>query len=198
MEKSEIQDVTGSNLVVILKASPRAGSNSSRLAEELAAGAKSAGGTVKEFSLHTMDLRACDGCDACQNPQGSGCVIDDDMQLIYPFLRQATAIVLATPVYWFTFTAQLKLAIDRFYALESLDGHGLKGKSMVLVLTYGDIDPYISGAVNAIRTFEDMCRYTGSPVAGILYGTASEPGEMDSRTELLAQAHALGVKLVQA
>ena len=197
MEKTGNQDGSGSKLVVILKASPRAGSNSSRLAEELAAGALSAGGTVKEFSLHAMDLRACDGCDACQNPQGSGCVIDDDMQLIYPFLKKAAAIVLATPVYWFTFTAQLKLAIDRFYALESPDGHGLKGKAMVLVLTYGDIDPYISGAVNAIRTFEDMCRYTGSPVAGILYGSASEPGEMDSKTELLAQARALGAKLVQ-
>jgi len=184
-------------MVAILKASPRAGSNSSRLADELAAGALQAGGAVKEFRLHAMDLRTCDGCDACQNPQGSGCVIDDDMQLIYPFLKQATAIVLATPVYWFTFTAQLKLAIDRFYALESPDGHGLKGKAMVLVLTYGDIDPYISGAVNAIRTFEDMCRYTGSPVAGILYGSASEPGEMDSKTELLAQARALGAKLVQ-
>jgi multimeric flavodoxin WrbA len=197
MEKSEIQDATGSNLVVILKASPRAGSNSSRLAEEVAAGVLSAGGTVKEFSLHAMDLRACDGCDACQKPQGSGCVIDDDMQLIYPFLRQAAAIVLATPVYWFTFTAQLKLAIDRFYAFESPEGHGLKGKAMVLVLTYGDVDPYTSGAVNAIRTFEDMCRYTGSPVAGILYGSASEPGEMDSKTELLAQARTLGAKLAQ-
>ncbi len=198
MEKSEIQDGMGSNLVVILKASPRAGSNSGRLAEELAAGARSAGGTVKEFSLHTMDLHACDGCDACQNPQGSGCVVDDDMQLIYPFLKQASVIVLATPVYWFTFSAQLKLAIDRFYALESPDGHGLKGKAMVLVLTYGDSDPYTSGAVNAIRTFEDMCRYTGSPVSGILYGTATEPGEMDSRAELLARARALGVKLVKA
>lgn len=197
MEKTGIQDGTESSLVVILKASPRAGSNSSRLADELAAGAREKGGVVKEFTLRSMDLRVCDGCDACQNPQGSGCVIDDDMQLIYPFLKEATAIVLATPVYWFTFTAQLKLAIDRFYALESPDGHGLKGKDMVLVLTYGDIDPYISGAVNAIRTFEDMCRYTGSPVAGILYGSASEPGEMDSRTELLAQARALGAKLVQ-
>jgi multimeric flavodoxin WrbA len=197
MEKTGIQDDTGSKMVVILKSSPRAGSNSSRLAEELAAGALQAGGAVKEFSLHAMDLHACDGCDACQNPQGSGCVIDDDMQLIYPFLKQASAIVLTTPVYWFTFSAQLKLAIDRFYALESPDGHGLKGKAMVLILTYGDIDPYISGAVNAIRTFEDMCRYTGSPVAGILYGSASEPGEMNSRTELLAQARALGAKLVQ-
>ncbi len=119
MEKTEIQDGTSTNMIVILKASPRAGSNSSRLAEELAAGARQAGGSVKEFGLHGMDLRACDGCDSCQHPQGSGCVIDDDMQLIYPFLKQASAIVLATPVYWFTFSAQLKLAIDRFYALES-------------------------------------------------------------------------------
>lgn len=198
MEKTEIQDGTSTDMIVILKASPRAGSNSSRLAEELAASARQAGGSVKEFGLHGMDLRACDGCDSCQHPQGSGCVIDDDMQLIYPFLKLASALVLATPVYWFTFSAQLKLAIDRFYALESPGGHGLKGKDMVLVLTYGDDDPYTSGAVNAIRSFQDMCRYTGSPVAGILYGTASAQGEMESQTELLAQARALGAKLAGA
>ncbi len=69
---------------------------------------------------------------------------------------------------------------------------------MVLVLAYGDDDPYTSGAVNAIRSFQDMCRYTGSPVAGILYGTASAQGEMESQTELLAQARALGAKLAGA
>lgn len=184
--------------IVILKASPRAGSNSSILADALARGAEEAGGEVKEFLLHRMDIRACDGCDACQGAQANGCVIDDDMQLIYPWIEKAGAIVLATPVYWFTISAQLKLAIDRLYALESPGGSALKGKAMALLMAYGDSDPYTAGAVNAIHTFEDMCRYTGCPVAGVLYGTASGEGEMAANTELLAKARLLGVKLAAA
>jgi multimeric flavodoxin WrbA len=197
MDKSINQDNNGHRLVVILKASPRVKSNSSLLAEELAAGVKEGGSEVKTFSLREMDIHPCDGCDACQEKPGSGCVVDDDMQLIYPFLLKASAVVLATPVYWFTFSAQLKLAVDRFYALELPGGHGLKGKSMVLLMAYGDIDPYASGAVNAIHTFEDMCRYTGSPVAGVLYGTASAQGEIAANTDLLAKARKLGVMLAQ-
>jgi multimeric flavodoxin WrbA len=197
MNKSINQDSTTPRLVVILKASPRAKSNSSLLADELALGVKDDSAEVKAFSLCEMDIHPCDGCDGCHQTPGSGCVVDDDMQLIYPFLLRASAVVLATPVYWFTFSAQLKLAVDRFYALDSPDGHGLKGKSMALLMAYGDIDPYTSGAVNAIHTFEDMCRYTGSPVAGILYGTASAQGEMAANTDLLEKAHKLGVKLAQ-
>lgn len=143
-----------------------------------------------------MDIRPCRGCDGCKKPAAKGCVIHDDMQLIYPFLNKASAIVLATPIYWFTFSAQLKLAIDRFYALESPQGHGLKGKPMALIVVYGDDDLHTSGAMNAIHAFEDMCRYTASPMAGVLYGSASEKGEMETNTELLAQARALGQKLV--
>jgi len=68
---------------------------------------------------------------------------------------------------------------------------------MALLMAYGDIDPYTAGAVNAIHTFEDMCRYTGSPVAGVLYGTASAQGEMTANTDLLVKARKLGVKLAQ-
>jgi len=197
MDKTKNQDSTDPRLVVILKASPRARSNSNLLADELAAGVKDAGAQVKAFTLRDMDIHPCDGCDACQENPGSGCVVDDDMQLIYPSLLKASAIVLATPVYWFTFSAQLKLAVDRFYALDSPGGHGLKGKSMALLMAYGDIDPYTAGAVNAIHTFEDMCRYTGSPVAGVLYGTASAQGEMAANTELLVKARKLGIKLAE-
>ena len=186
---------TTNKMAVILKASPRKRSNSSLLADELAAGFRETGGETKDFPLQEMNIQPCNGCDACQGPKAKGCTVKDDMQLIYPVIRQASVVVLATPVYWFTFSAQLKVAIDRFYALESPQGHGLKGKTMVLLMVYGDVDPYTAGAVNAIHTFEDMCRYTGSPVGGILYGSASERGEIASNKDLLAKTRNLGIKL---
>jgi multimeric flavodoxin WrbA len=180
--------------VLILKGSPREKGNSSVLADQVAAGAKSTGAEVESFYLHSMDIRPCDACDVCTET-GNGCIIEDDMQLLYPKLRQADAIVIASPVYWFTLSAQTKLCIDRWYALESPAGNALTGKQFGLVLTYGDTDPYTSGGINAIRTVQDMCRYLRASIVGIVYGTASKPGEIQNQPDLMNRAYKLGQRL---
>jgi len=119
----------------------------------------------------------------------------DDMQMLYPKLRDAEAILIASPIYWFTISAQTKLFIDRWYALESTQGNALKGKQFGILLTYGDTDPYSSGAINAIRTFQDMMRYIKADIGGIVYGTASNEGDVLSQPELMERAYKLGQKL---
>jgi multimeric flavodoxin WrbA len=117
------------------------------------------------------------------------------MQLIYPSLRDADAIVIASPIYWFTVSAQVKLCIDRWYALEGGGSGALAGKEFGLVLTYGDSDPYTSGAVNAIRMFQDICRYERASIAGLVYASASAAGEIETQPEILQRAYALGQRL---
>jgi multimeric flavodoxin WrbA len=119
----------------------------------------------------------------------------DDMQMFYPKLRVADAIVIASPIYWFTMSAQTKIFIDRWYALESTQGSALKGKQFGIILTYGDSDPYNSGAINAIRTFQDITRYLGGDILGIVYGTGLDIGEINKNPELLESAYKLGQKL---
>jgi multimeric flavodoxin WrbA len=53
-----------------------------------------------------MDIRPCDGCEFCQ--ETGVCVVKDDMQKLYPLIQAADALVLASPIYWFTYNAQLK------------------------------------------------------------------------------------------
>ena len=77
------------------------------------------------------------------------------MAPLYSKLRQAEAIVIATPVYWFTVSAQTKLFMDRWYAMGGDEGYPFKGKKFGIILTYADEDPFRSGAVNALRTFQD-------------------------------------------
>jgi multimeric flavodoxin WrbA len=179
--------------VLILKGSPRKRGNSSTLADRVAAGASEAGAAVESFDLHGMDIRPCDSCDFCQ---GSGeCVLNDDMQLLYPKLREADAIVIASPIYWFMVSAQVKECIDRWYALEGAGEAALAGKEFGIVLTYGDSDPYSSGAVNAIRMLQDIARYEKAAIAGLVYGSANDPGEIASQTELMQRAYALGQRL---
>jgi len=179
--------------VLIFKGSPREKGNSSILAEKAAEGAKAAGAEVESFTLHNMHIRPCDACDTCQ--ETGVCVLMDDMQTLYPKLREAEAILIASPIYWFTISAQTKLFIDRWYALESTQGNALKGKQFGILLTYGDTDPYSSGAINAIRTFQDMMRYLGADIGGIVYGTASNEGDVLSQPKLMERAFMLGKKL---
>jgi multimeric flavodoxin WrbA len=179
--------------ILILKGSPRKQGNSAVLADRVAAGAGEAGAVVESFDLHDLDIRPCDSCDFCQ---GSGeCVINDDMQLLYPKLAEADAIVIASPIYWFTISAQTKLCIDRWYALEGGAGHALAGKEIGIVLAYGDTDPFTSGAINAIRMFQDIFRYERAEIAGVVYGSASQPGEIAGQPELMQRAYALGQRL---
>jgi multimeric flavodoxin WrbA len=179
--------------ILILKGSPRKKGNSATLAGQVAAGAGEAGAIVESFDLHDMDIRPCDGCDFCQ---GSGeCVIADDMQTLYPKLREADGIVIASPIYWFTVSAQVKALLDRWYALEGAEEHALAGKEFGVVLVYGDSDPFSSGAVNAIRMFQDIFRYEQATIAGFVYGSASQPGEIAAQAELMQRAYALGQRL---
>ena len=179
--------------ILVFKGSPRENGNSSCLADQAAEGARAAGAEVEVFTLHRLDIRPCDACDTCQ--ETGVCVLKDDMQLLYPKLTEADAIVIASPIYWFTLSAQTKLFIDRWYGLESPRGNPLKGKQFGILLTYGDSDPYSSGAINAIRTFQDMFRYLGANLRGLVYGTAMDVGDVEKQPELMERAYKLGQKL---
>ena len=181
--------------IVIVKGSPRHEGNSAILAEQVAEGARSAGAHVESFYLHHMDIHPCDACDACQSEPYRGCIIGDDMQVLYPKLLDADAIVIASPVYWFTVSAQTKLFMDRCYALVDKEGYALREKRFAIVMTYGDTDPFSSGAVNALRTFQDGLRYIGAQIAGLVYASASAAGEIRSDTAAMARAYELGKRL---
>jgi multimeric flavodoxin WrbA len=181
--------------VLIVMGSPRMKGNSIALAHRVADGATDEGAEVESFYLHKMKIKPCTACDVCQSDIAKDCNIKDDMQQLYPKLRQADALVIACPIYWFTVNAQTKLFIDRLYGLGSPQGHSLKGKRIGIVLTYGDKDPFASGAVNAIRTFQDSFRYIGSRIVGMVYGSANEPGEIKANHALMEEAYMLGKRL---
>ncbi len=183
-----------SRKLLILKGSPRERGNSAALADRAAAGAMEGGAQVETVYLHGLDIRPCDGCDLCKE-NGEFCVIDDDMQSIYPKLLGMDALLLASPIYWFAYSAQLKLCIDRWYGLWNFNPDFFKDKPAGILLTYGDTDPYTSGAINAINTFEAMFRFLHAPILGVVYGSASDPGDAEKPPELMERAYQLGQRL---
>jgi len=182
--------------VVILLGSPRKEGNSTILAGEIAAGAQAAGAEVKSFYLHGMKIAPCSACEACHRPGAKGCVQADDMQQIYPALLAADAVVYACPIYWFNVSAQLKLAMDRSYALVGEKGYRLAGKKIGLAFSYGGEDPFDSGCTNAIRAFQDAFRFVGAEIVGMVYASASAPGDVRTNKKVMDEAADLGRKLV--
>ena len=175
--------------------SPRTDGNSTLLANAIADGARAVDAQVETVHLSALTIRPCTACDSCQGADDQFCVIRDDMRTLYPKIVAADALIYASPVYWFTVSAQLKLFMDRCYALGGPGGYALKGKRMAVALTYGDADPFRSGAVNALRTFQDAFAYVGAEFVGSVYTTGLVPGDVLKKKKLLKEAFTLGKTL---
>ena len=113
--------------IVILNGSPRKGGNTSALVEKFTKGAEDAGNTVTEFFLDHMDIHGCKGCFGGHSSRECPCVQKDDMMQIYPAVRECDVVVLATPLYYWNMSGQIRTAIDRLFALEEGDGNLLRG-----------------------------------------------------------------------
>jgi multimeric flavodoxin WrbA len=118
------------------------------------------------------------------------------MQDIYLKLIEADAWVIASPVYWFNMSAQTKIFMDRCFALPAYQSDPFKDKRIAIAMTYGDEDPFGSGCVNALRTFQDAFRYTESNIIGMVYGSAMDAGQIQSNKKVMEEASVLGKILV--
>jgi len=184
--------------ILALFGSPRKKGNSTLLANHIILGAESRGAIIESIYLNGLNIKPCQGCYACQEEDSKGCAVDDDMQGIYPKITEADALIIASPVYWFTMSAQTKIFMDRCIATYNEDPgkSQLHGKKIAIAMTFGDKDAFSSGCVNALRTFQDAYNFVGADIAGMVYGSAEEPGEIAADTELMKDAEALGKKLV--
>ncbi len=171
--------------IVVLSGSPRKGANTDRLAAAFVEGAEAAGNRVSLFRVADMKIGGCLGCGRCFREAGV-CVQKDDMLPILDALRKADVLVLATPVYYFGPTAQLKLAIDRTYALLK---EGTPVKRAVFLITCG-ASP--EAAKSTLSMFRQICEFQGVEEAGYIVAPGlHEPGQIEAYYEL-HQAREMG------
>jgi multimeric flavodoxin WrbA len=97
--------------ILAISASPRKGGNSDVLCDQFLKGAGEAGHETEKISLSDKRLNPCTGCYGCGKT--NACVIQDDMAEILQKLIEADVVVLATPVYFYSMDAQMKMMIDR-------------------------------------------------------------------------------------
>ncbi len=116
--------------IVILTGSPRKCGNTDTLAQAFADGAK-LNNEVEIISVTDYKVNSCIGCNSCFSRENNECFQQDDMQYIYPKLADADMIAVASPVYFYGISAQLKAVIDR---LHTPMRNNFKVKKSVLLL----------------------------------------------------------------
>ena len=183
--------------LVVLNGSPRPMGNSAFLAGKAIAAADGTGASSTRFDVAHLSIAPCKGCDACRRNPERGCAIKDDMGGIVEELQAADALLIATPVYWFSLGAQIKACIDRLYAPWNADNAFMKGKRIGAALVYGDADLYRSGGINAVSTIEHMCRVLDAELRGFAYGTANGPGDAAKNTSLVTEVEELARSLLR-
>ncbi|MBW2028616.1 MAG: flavodoxin family protein [Deltaproteobacteria bacterium] len=97
--------------------SPRKGGNTDQLLDRALEGATQAGAEVSKVYVRDLKMEGCRECGGCDKT--GRCVVQDDMQKIYPLLQEAGVIVLSSPIFFYGLSSQAKALIDRCQALWS-------------------------------------------------------------------------------
>ncbi|MFA6224699.1 MAG: flavodoxin family protein [Methanoregula sp.] len=98
--------------VIGLLGSPLSDGNAAKLLDRALKGAEDAGCTVEKIEVASFDFQACMEMMFCKDHDT--CIMDDDMQQIYPKFKDMAGLIIATPVMTLGIPGRLKSLMDRF------------------------------------------------------------------------------------
>lgn len=180
-----------SKKIIVLNGSPRKKGNTSALIEAFTKGAKASGNIVTEFFLDEMCIHGCKGCfGGGKNPE-SPCIQKDDMDKIYPVYKEADIIVLATPLYYWTISGQLKTAFDRLFAVAECDPNYRNPKKECVLLMAAEGH----GFEETLYWYERLEKHLGwKSIGTVLCGGVMAVGDITEKPEI-QEAYELGASI---
>lgn len=152
--------------ILILNGSPRANGNTAAMVRAFEEGAVAEGHKTCVFNVGKMSIGGCHACEYCHTRGGSRCFQDDEMNNILEAADDAEVLVIASPVYYFTMTAQMQSALQRLYAIMRPKGV----RKAVLLLS--SMSPGVYDG--AIAQFNDMMRYWGVKKTSVITAFGDE------------------------
>ena len=175
--------------ILIIHGSPRKCGNTELLAEAFAKGAAEHH-HVEIVSVRDYKVNPCLGCNACFKSEANTCAQKDDMTVIYEKMSQADMLVIASPVYFYGISAQLKVVIDRFHNPIRDTFHI---KKMALLLVGAASLPEL---FDAILTEYNLClKFFNIEDAGkVLVRGVKDKGDINN-TDALNEAYRLGCSI---
>ncbi|MBN1663998.1 MAG: flavodoxin family protein [Deltaproteobacteria bacterium] len=178
--------------LVAIVGSPRQNGNTSILVDAALEEAATCGCEVEKIMLGQYRMEGCRGHDNCRTYEK--CKIDDDMPMLLEKFSNADGTIIATPVYYFNMTAQMKTFIDRNYFLYT---HGIKLKSkcmgLIVVAGGGADDITIKALRRCFRIQGGNTPENWLEVSGYAGGL----GDVKNNPQLIEQARDLGRKMAE-
>jgi len=184
--------------VLGIMGSPRLKGNTDLLLEEALKGAQSRQAEVEKLIVDKMKIAPCKEYYGCL--RDGNCVIRDDMDTVYPRLLEADGIIVASPMFFYGISAQLKALIDRCqalwarrYVLKNLPESNKKGAFIGVGATKGK--QLFDGSILVIKYFFQA--FGAEYADELLVRGVDKRGEIKDHPDLLKEAFALGERLAQ-
>lgn len=184
--------------VLGLAGSPRRNGNTEVLLDEALRGAVAGGASTEKIVVAQLDIHPCRACNYCAR-EGE-CIQKDDMTPIYEKLAAADILLVASPIFYYGVTAQLKSLIDRSqalwnrkYTLGQPVRPGRRGKGALIAAGATGGQKLFTGAILTVKYFFDPLDvdYT----AELTLRHLEERGAVTKEPELLDKAYQLGYEL---
>ena len=103
-----------SKKILMLTGGARHGGNSEKMADAFMKGAKAAGHEVVRYDAGFKNIKGCIFCETCYKlGDNKACSHDEVFNELAPYYEWADSLVIVTPLYWYTYTAQIKAALDK-------------------------------------------------------------------------------------
>ena len=171
--------------ILIISSSPRKNGNSQMLCEQFKRGAEEKGHMVTLVRLMEKIIGFCRACDGCMR-NGGTCVLNDDMAEILKLFQEADVIVLATPVYFYGISAQMKTFIDRTYPI----WQHLGKKEVYYIISAGLGEDIIERSLGDLDGFvEHLEEYR---IAGRIYATNVMEAGLVKNLDVFEKAYQMG------
>jgi len=185
--------------ILVINGSPVKNGNTAILVNWFCEGARGSGAEVEVVNAAFLKYKTngCISCRRCQKIKEYQCVIADDAQPVLEKMAQADVTVMATPLYFYGPSAQLKLIMDRMFSLYKWDNKAdtmetpLKNKTFALIASaFEDV-----GLDNLEKPFAITADYSGMKFESLLVADAGESGEVKNIPGIREKAMAFGKKV---
>lgn len=170
--------------ILILNGSPRPNGNTVAMIDAFKDGLNQEKHQVTVLDIAKMDISGCIACEYCHGKGEGKCSQKDDMDKVYAVLKEAEMIVVASPIYYFSFTGQLHNAINRTYAL----GIPKKLKKSMMILSSGSDDVYEAAIYQYQKTYTEYMKLED-------LGIFTAYGEKNKEPETLNELREFGKSL---
>jgi multimeric flavodoxin WrbA len=183
--------------ILCIAGSPRRNGNNDRVLAALEEGVRAAGGEIDHLVASESGVNPCRGCNACS--KDGRCIQRDPMDAVYARIDAADGFAIATPVYFATVPAVLKVLYDRcqpYWARRYVLGEPPPEirRPGALLIVRGGGDPF--GSECAKAPTKSVLAVLGVEIVESAEALADRAGEIEDDPGMLAEARSIGARLV--